>query len=292
MPNLKKPRIKPAPIINSLAALTVLIMMAFAFGCSINKPLVLPESVPQEGRSPVLEDMIELLSRREEAIKSFSGIANIVLTKDGISEGIGSKIFYRKPKQLRFETLGFMGLTTMVLVTDEKGFIMYFPAYGLAIKDELRNLHLNEMFETPIDLTLDDILSSATGGTNFGEIETNGSTLESEKGNFIISLRAKDGSREKIWFERESKTLTLKELFDPNGHLKARVVFSDPYRVDGIVLHRRIDITKPEDGSIVSINYKKISLNPEIEQDTFILSLAPEVTLYGWEEWNSYSEKR
>jgi outer membrane lipoprotein-sorting protein len=290
MPRLKLGPSRVSIVTNGLSVVTVLLLMAFASGCS-PKPLILPEAKPEGGKAPTLEEMLDLIRRREESIKSFKATATIVWTKGTVSEGVGAKILYRKPKQLRLETLGPMGLTTMTLVTDEKGFTMYFPAYNLAIKDEIGNLRLKELLETEIDITLDDILSSATGGVDLDRVEVDRSTISSQNGFLVVDLSAEDGSRQRIWTDREFKITSTKEVFDARGHLKARMVFSDPYAVDGITLHRRIEIIKPENGSTVSINYKRLSLNPALDEEAFSLSMPPGVAIYGWEAWSSPGQK-
>ena len=284
-------RIKTAPSRDKITRMIIFLIIVLASGCS-TRPTIIPETRPQGDKRAALEEVLDSMRRRQEGINSLKGTANILWTKDGKSEGVGAKIFYRKPKQLRFETLGFMGLPTMVLITDENGFLLYLPPYNIAIKDELVNLRLNELLQTDTDITLEDIISSATGSINLAEIEINGSGLSSEKEFFVIHLAAADGGKGKIWVDRESKTLALKEFFDNEGILKDKVVFSDPFIVDGITLHRRIDITKPEEGSTLSISYKRLTLNPALDEDTFNLSLAPEVPIYGWEVWNSYSEQQ
>jgi hypothetical protein len=75
----------------------------------------------------------------------------------------------------------------------------------------------------------------------------------------------------KLWIERSDLALVRQQVFEDQGRLKGIIQYSNLTTVEGVLLPMSISIDRPSDGYSLDLECKNWKLNPNFDDNAFIL---------------------
>lgn len=239
--------------------LTSIILSLFFLGaCAprLVKPTVYKEAT--------LEELIELIQRRENRIKTIKASLRMGfedLEKKGSQHCLGVLVFER-PDRFRIKGYPQMGPTLFEIVSDGKSLWVYIPKEGKAyLSQDLKKR------TSKTDFNLQDLRSAFSVAEILNQPDVN-KFLEKREKEYILYL-VKKRLLEKIWMERSEFLVTKIERFDKEGSLALEVSFAEYQKINDIDFPKEVRIHNSKEKKILTLLIQKVRLNEAVKPEVF-----------------------
>ncbi len=228
-------------------------------------------------REATLEELIELIQRRENRVKTIKASLRMGfrdLEKKGSQHCLGVFVF-EKPDRFRIKGYPQMGLTLFEVVSDGESLWVYIPKEGKAYFTRLRpsspdfggqaqNLKKGT---SKTDFNLQDLRSAFLVAEVLNQPDVN-RFLEKREKEYILYL-VKKRLLEKVWVERSDFLVTKIERFDEDGSLALEVSFNKYQKINRIDFPEKVRIYNPKEKRILTLLIQKVRLNEAIKPEVF-----------------------
>ena len=240
-----------------LLSLTVLFLF-FLGACA---PKLIKPTIYREA---TLEELIELIQRRENRVKTIKASLRIGfrdLEKKSSQHCLGVLIF-EKPDRFRIKGYPQMGPTLFEIVSDGESLWVYIPKEGKVYLAQDKEKETSKSYFNLQDLKAAFLASEMINRADISKF------LEKKEQNYIIYL-VKKRLLEKVWIERSNFLVTKIERFDESGSLALEVSFDEYQKVNDIDFPKEMRIYNPEEKKVLTLLIQKVRLNEAIKPEIF-----------------------
>ena len=216
-------------------------------------------------REATLDELIELIQRRENRIKTIKASFKMGfsdLTKKGSQHCLGVLIV-EKPDRIRIKGYLQMGPTLFEIVSDGKCLWVYIPKEGKAyythditgrtLKSDFNLQNLSNTF------FISEMISRADITKSLGKGERE----------YIIYLNKEKRLLERIWIERSEFLVTKIERFANDNSLALGVYFEEYQKIDDIAFPKEVKIDNPKERTMLTLLIQRVRLNETITPEVF-----------------------
>jgi outer membrane biogenesis lipoprotein LolB len=244
------------------AALVALLLVASA--CRTFAPTV-PLAPDDPRPSALLARWAELASER----RSLRGIARLAVDADAVHIRGKQVLVVERPAHLRVETLGFLGQTLAVLVTDGDRFQLFRTEDGGV---ESGDVHPGLLWEvahlalTPaeaVDLLLGVPLPDASLRPGRAERTPEGAIR-------IDLIDGRGAVRQRVAFDAEARLREV-EVREADGRKAWQARFDDYAMIGNEPFARRISLDVQDGDTHAVISFRQVEINPELPAGVFAL---------------------
>ncbi|MBU4310475.1 DUF4292 domain-containing protein [bacterium] len=223
-------------------------------------------------REATLEELIELIQRRENRIKTIKASLRMGfedLEKKSSQHCLGVFVF-EKPDRFRIKGYPQLGPTLFEIVLDGKSLWIYIPKDGkVYFTPEIK------AGASKADFNLQDLKGAFLTSEMISRADIS-KFLEKREQDYIIYL-VKKRLLEKVWIERSNFLVTKIEKFNKDGSLVLEVSFDDYQRVNEIDFPKEVRIYNPEEKRILTLLIQKVRLNEAIKPEIFQFKVPKDV---------------
>ncbi|MFQ5900591.1 MAG: hypothetical protein ACE5IH_03430 [Thermodesulfobacteriota bacterium] len=254
-------------------AIILSIMLVLIAGCSTpyQKDSLSPFSSSLSDLAPA--DVLSLITERNKNLKVLKGEGVFSLRYQG-REFKGKGIVWARRDSFRLDIFdpffqpvyaityneGIVSVLSLKEKRVYRGVGLYNPLLPLPVDP---SLFISFLFgELPSALFMEDAFSS--GGVTKGGMD---------RGIYLLEVLSKDGLRYKIWLQSGEKVMIEGKAYNDRGELSASIKVERIDNINGISFPRRIT-AEYGDGVVMSVAYRTIFLNEDIEDDAFRLPLS------------------
>ena len=215
-------------------------------------------------REATLEELIELIQKRENRIKTIKASLRMGfrdLEKKGSQHCLGVFVF-EKPDRFRIKGYPQMGPTLFEIVSDGESLWVYIPKEGkVYLSQDLKK-------DTPeTNFNFQDLRSAFSVAEVINQPDVN-KFLEKRGKEYILYL-TKKRLLGKVWIERRDFLIIKIQRFDKDGSLALEVSFDEYQKVDGIDFPKEMRIYNPKEKRILTLLIPKVRLNEDIKLGVF-----------------------
>jgi len=231
-------------------------------------------------REATLEELIELIQRRENRIKTIKASlrmgfrdlggrestrieeSRIIANKKGSSQHCLGVFVFEKPDRFRIKGYPQMGPTLFEIVSAGESFWVYIPKEGkVYFSQDLKK------GASKADFNLQDLRSTFSVAEVINQPDVN-KFLEKREKEYILYL-VKKRLLEKVWIGRSDFLVTKIERFDEDGSLALEVSFNEYQKVNDIDFPKEMRIYNPKEKRILTLLIQKVRLNEAIKPEVF-----------------------
>ena len=239
--------------------LSLLILFLFLLGACAPRYVK-----PTIYREATLEELIELIQKRENRIKTIKASLRMGfrdLEKKGSQHCLGVFVF-EKPDRFRIKGYPQMGPTLFEIVSDGESLWVYIPKEGkVYLSQDLKKR------TSKADFNLHDLRSAFSVAEVINQPDVN-KFLEKRGKEYILYL-TKKRLLGKVWIERNDFLVIKIQRFDKDGSLALEVSFDEYQKVDGIDFPKEMRIYNPKEKRILTLLIPKVRLNEDIKPEVF-----------------------
>ncbi len=244
----------------------------FLAGCAAIRPT--PEIIPPQDINSILAE----LKMRYDLVDSMRTWMNVKIKSQGQEEEIREYFHYEKPDKLRVDAMGPFNDPKAIVLVVGKSFRIYFVTENELIEGELSDEVIKEVFD--VDLRVSDVRSSIFANPfldkNVDELE-----MENYGDEYLIrrpSTRA--GCREEISILAKDLVVNKWRIINAEGELVQEIVFSRYRKIGGILRPLKAVISRPSDGTQLSIESFDPEINVKMSEMTFNLPIPEGAKVY------------
>lgn len=226
-------------------------------------------------REATLEELIELIQRRESRIKTIKASLRMGFgdsEKKSSQHCLGVFVF-EKPDRFRIKGYPQIGPTLFEIVSDGESLWVYIPKEGRVYLTRLRPSGFGGQAqdikkEAPkANFNLQDLRSAFSVAEVINQPDVN-KFLEKREKKYILYF-VKKRLLEKVWIERSDFLVIKIQRFDKDGSLALEVSFDEYQKVDGIDFPKEMRIYNPKEKRIITLLIPKVRLNEDIKPGVF-----------------------
>lgn len=217
---------------------------------------------------PKTDEILKGLEIAHERVNSLKGLANVNAVASDNGANVKEVMVVKRPGKLRFETIGLFGSPILVMATDGLMLTMHMPAENRFSRRELSSAAIPFPFNL---LGAGEVADIFLGSTPV--VQYSSSRIEySDNGNYLLTLGSSDGLKKQV-ISLEAGTLRLmrSEIKDGERGIDVSINYSDYQDVSGISFPKEIKVKSSPNPNSLIIRYEDIELNPEIDDDLFVL---------------------
>ncbi len=245
-----------------------LCLIAVAAGTMVGGCAYLLDLVPEEKdlplvARPVAEEMLRTLKEREDRITGLKAVLDLIVWYGGRRQFLHQVAVAERPALIRLETIGWGGLTTLVVASD---------GHRLAAHAPLENIFL-EGTATPENIAAVAGIRVAPShlvrlllGLPPLPIQIDKSAIYRREDEHAFLLRERESSfTQRLWLSDGDLTLLRGELYDWKS-LRLRFRYSpEGYELFSLLLE------EPQGQVVVEVYYRSYEMNPEVPGELFQL---------------------
>lgn len=245
-----------------------LCLLAMAAGTVLGGCAYLFDLVPEEKdlplvARPVAEEMLRTLKEREDKVTGLKAVLDLTVWYGGRRQYLHQVAVAERPALIRLETIGWGGLTTLVVASD---------GHRLAAHAPLENIFF-EGTATPENIAAVAGIQVAPShlvrllmGLPPLPIQIDKSTIYRRDDEHAFLLRERESSfTQRIWLSEGDLTLLRGELYDWRS-LRLRFRYSpEGYGLFSLLLE------EPRGRVVVEVSYRSYEMNPELAGELFRL---------------------
>ena len=232
-------------------------------GCGYFLDLVPEEKNLQLVSRPVAEEMLRTLKEREAKATSLRAVLDLTVWYGGRRQYLQQVAVVERPALIRLETIGWAGLTTLVVASDGDRLAAHAPlehtfVAGRATPDNVAAV-------TGIRVAPSHLVRLLLGLPPL-PIEIDKSAVFRPENEYAYLLRERESSyTQRLWVSADDLTLLRGELYDW-GSLRLRFRYSpEGYGLFSLLLE------EPSGRVVVEVSYRSYELNPELPGGLFKL---------------------
>jgi len=214
-----------------------------------------------------------LLQRaRQPSVVSMKALVRIKLSSPENSGVLTHIIVAREPSSLRLETLGPWGNTIFVLCIHGESLTAYSSNENIYYRGSSSQQNISRFI--PLDLPREALVSLALGKPILLPSNDDSIKINEEKKGYSLSFTLSDHpGYQKLLFSRDNFNPLSSTALGEGGSTIFSVTFSDYTDIQQIPFPRRITFVIPSEKITVSIVFKDVSLNTDIQDDVFSLPM-------------------
>jgi outer membrane lipoprotein-sorting protein len=243
-------------------------------------------------------ELISILENHNFALKTFKGTGRITLQQNE-KKAVTTRVAWvgAAPDRLRIAIRDISGLPVLSFASDGHWLYLFYHIQGRFYKKRATNSIPTRFF--PIPITSDEIVSILAGripidkyssailvkDTSVRNLPTHDSSQQRRlsqpgqandyKDGFVLILKNRWGNiREKIYLDKEKKSVRMVEMFDAAGELAYRAEFIKMRDVKGYRVPSRLLISN-DDGSGLQFEIDKYWVDVSVYPSMFVL-ISPE----------------
>jgi len=224
-------------------------------------------SAPPPIAETLKEALFDQLSENARSFSSLKGLAKMKITAGGRPVSGTQAIFIEKPMSLRTETMnpfGF-GLPVMLMATDGQVLTVFVPSEGDYYRGEASPENLMRLF--PVPLRVEDLVRFLLYEVPVIEYES--IDMTTDESDYILTLIDLRGIKQVFRFDGE------RHLREMRLYAQEQLLMMLKYgSFEGIPPFPKVaSLEMPPQGVTASVVYSDITLNTDIEDEKFILTL-------------------
>lgn len=245
--------------------LAVLVISLSFYGCALG-----PQAIPTKP-TPDVNRILKSLEQRKNDLKTFKGVGRCkTIGHNGVQTfrivWMGSQ-----PQNLRVETLGPWGQSTLTFVINGSRFFLYSRQDNRYFKGEATVGNLSRYVSMP--MRAEDLFGLLSGQPPILPFDYTKIRASTPEGGWLLSLYKKWGRLiEKIWLKNDAKAVDQVEVFDGWGNLQYTVSFSEFHQTDSFLLPHRIAISDTG-GQLWSLTVEKFWTKVSIPDGAYTLEV-------------------
>lgn len=252
-----------------------IVLAAFIFlltGCAAIRPA--PEVIPP----PDINSILAELKMRYDLVDSMRTWMNVKIKSQGQEEEIREYFYYEKPDKLRVDAMGPFNEPKAVVLAVENSFRVYFVAENELLEGDLSDEVIKEIFD--VDLRVSDVRSSIFANP-FLDRNVNELEVESYGDEYLIRRPStRPGCHEEISILARDLVVNKWRIMNAEGKLIQEITFSRYKEVGGILRPLRAIISRPSDGTQISIESFDPEVNVEMAEKTFSFPIPKGAKVY------------
>ena len=215
-------------------------------------------------REATLEELIELIQRRESRIRTIKTSLRMGfrdLEKKSSQHCLGVFVF-EKPDRFRITGYPQIGPTLFEIVSDGESLWVYIPKEGkVYLSQDLKKE------ASKADFNLQDLRSAFSVAEVINQPDIN-KFLEKRGKEYILYL-TKKRLLEKVWIGRSDFLVTKIQRFDEDGSLALEISFNEYQKINRIDFPEKVRIYNPKEKRILTLLIQKVRLNEAIKPEVF-----------------------
>lgn len=246
-----------------LCALVVALTGTLLGGCGYLLDLVPQEQNLALVSRPVAEEMLRTLKEREARATSLRAVLDLTVWYGGRRQYLQQVAVVERPALIRLETIGWAGLTTLVVASDGHRLQAHVPmentyVAGLATADNVAAV-------AGIRVAPSHLVRLLLGLPPL-PIEIDKSAVFRPESEYAYLVRERESPyTQRLWVSADDLTLLRGELYDWKS-LRLRFRYSpEGYGLFSLLLE------EPSGRVVIEVSYRSYELNPELPSDLFTL---------------------
>lgn len=190
-----------------------LLLVCLLLGACVHRPpaLVTPSA-------PVSSELLGRLQRNSAAFGTLDGVARVRLDRAGQSVSATQLLLVEKPDRLRLDLLSPFGQPLLQLATDGRQLAALFPADATCYRGEATDRNLQRFTRLPLQLP--DLVGLLLYQVPL--IAYDSESVEVQGGSSILLLRAAEGGRQELRFDRDLRLVEAAYFLDDVLQLRLR----------------------------------------------------------------------
>lgn len=235
------------------------------YGCASGPGLV-PEA--KERTLPpraVAEETLRALQEREAAVTSLQAVLDLTVRHGQTRAYRQEVVAIERPNLVRLESLGWAGLTSLVVVSDGRRLVADAPLQRLFVEGSATPENVAAVTGGLLRLSPAHLVRLLLGLPPLG-VSVEKTVLYGPDGDHAYLLRGEESSfTQRLWFADDDLRLLRGELYERTS---LRLRFGYAPTGDGL---RSLILEEPVKQVVVEVSYRSYRLNPELPRELFRL---------------------
>jgi len=242
-------------------AVSLLLISIFVFSCVPSKPVYEEEVLPADR-------LIKKIEANRRKIKTFEGSGVLNVVSPQLEAKATFEVYLKKPDSLKFIIYGPFGIDLAQALITNSEFMFYDAMKNVVYKGRSDNDILKKIFH--IDLSFAELIDAFAGSVNL----TNKLRLEPDKFNFtddnyfLTYYDSLAGKQSDYQIQIDNLAITNYKLYKMPDILMFEGIYSDFEAINKVAIPYLTTIQNKISNQKVTIDYRRINVNEEIEQLT------------------------
>lgn len=246
----------------ALLVLAAMATMALA-GCGYILDLVPEEKDPQRISRPVTEEILQTLKDREAKVTSLKAMLDLTVWYGGKRIYLQEVAVVVRPNLVRLETIGWGGLTTLVVATDGSRLAAHAPLDNTFL--EGRPTPDNVAAVAGIRVAPEHLVRLLLGLPPLPILVDKAAIYRPDDDPAYLLRERHSPFTQRLWLSGDDLTLLRGELYDWKS-----LLLRFRYSPEGYGLYSLL-LEEPERRVVVEVSYRSYDLNPELPGELFQL---------------------
>ncbi len=271
-------------------------------GCLTHIRMVPKTRPPDVVMNATLDDLLQQVDQRYDAIKTFNATVEVVASEGGSRQGqikeltsLGGYIFLRNPQELRILLrVPVLGSQAIDMVSNGTSWKLWVPSKKIArigtsqVADSsqhgLESLRPKVILDALMvkGLEAEQLVSLTQDSRIFPDPKSQKDLVEEPDYDLAILAKPTDKmvhTLRVIHIGRSTLLPYQQDVYGPDGTIVTRAYYSDYQKVGDVPYPTKIRIERPQDQYGLAITITKLTLNQRLEDDQFELKFPDGVTI-------------
>jgi hypothetical protein len=201
---------------------------------------------------------------------------NVKIETKNDKQEVREYLWYKRPDKLKIYALGALNEPKVVVLAVEESFTMFFIQEKKAIKAQLTDAVLTQIFN--LDLRVSDV-RNAIFANPFLDGNTENIQITHSSDEYLIqrpSLHEHHTEEITVNLTKDAEgVVTNWKILDAKGDTIQETKFDDYREIGGILRPLKVTIHRPKEGTVLYFNSVQPEINSEFKDDVFRLEFPP-----------------
>ena len=250
-----------------------LLLFGVFYGCAPSVTNLEEESLPYDR-------LVKKLEGNRRKIKTFIGTGVLNVESAELTAKGNFEVNIKKPDSIKISIYGPWGIDLAHALVTKKDFLFYDVMNNIVYKGEVSKPVLKEIFK--VDLSFDELVDAFAGAVNLTDKLRLDPTDYDNRGEDYIMTYADSIKKVKSVYQISQKQLEIKKYgyYKFPENLVLQSTFTDFKTFEDVPLPYKVLIENKQNKQKISIEYRNISVNSEIEDMN--LSIPSDAEILEW----------
>lgn len=241
-----------------------------------------PKAPPSPLDPVAATTLLEQLNSQTGQVNSLKGVARLKVKNADQSRGSLQALLIERPGSLRADVLSPFGQPLLQVAVHEQTLTAYPIGKKTAYRGMASARNLYRFIQLP--LAVEDLVALSL--YDIPKVGSSVEAVEREDSHLVLWLAGTDDRKQALVFGAEKRLVETRYY---QGELLLLEVRYSEFALEQVPFPRQIEFILPQENARAELNYRKMTLNPEVDRSRFRLKIPSNVFIQSLETLNGAS---